>query len=189
MLNTLVSEANPYIYSYYHCNDSRLSPQNLSIQAASGKYRCDIENSDVFVFSCRAGFLLALFVAENKPQELRKIADTFRQIEPNRVKTIVRHYLIIENKPKAQKDKQVYINNNFRNNYKYMNINKIDDIVYILWSILSVVVFIGFFCGWGGLFFSFLFGVYMVVNLLTAGVVMLPNALKDLLKKEKADKE
>lgn len=70
-----------------------------------------------------------------------------------------------------------------------MNINKIDDIVYILWSILSVVVFIGFFCGWGGLFFSFLFGVYMVVNLLTAGVVMMPNAIRDLLKKEKADKE
>lgn len=70
-----------------------------------------------------------------------------------------------------------------------MIINKIDDIVYILWSVLSIVVFIGFFCGWGGLVYSFLFGVYMVANLLTAGVVMLPNAIKDLLKKEKADKE
>lgn len=70
-----------------------------------------------------------------------------------------------------------------------MNINKIDDIVYILWSLLSVVVFLGFFLGWGGLFYSFLFTLYMVVNLLTAGVVMMPNAIKDLIqmKKKKAD--
>ena len=70
-----------------------------------------------------------------------------------------------------------------------MNINKIDDIVYILWSLLSVVVFLGFFLGWGGLFYSFLFTAYMVINLLTAGVVMMPNAIKDLIqmKKKKAD--
>lgn len=70
-----------------------------------------------------------------------------------------------------------------------MNINKIDDIVYILWSLLSVVVFLGYFLGWGGLFFSFLFAVYMVINLLTAGAVMMPNAIKDLIqmKKKKAD--
>lgn len=72
-----------------------------------------------------------------------------------------------------------------------MNINKIDYIVYILWSLLSVVVFLGFFLGWGGLFYSFLFAAYMVINLLTAGVVMMPNAIKDLIqiKKEKAGRK
>ena len=65
--------------------------------------------------------------------------------------------------------------------------NKFTDIVFIIWSILSIVVFIGFFAGWGGLFYSFLFSIFMVMNLITAGVVMIPNTILDLIKKKKGE--
>lgn len=62
--------------------------------------------------------------------------------------------------------------------------NKFTDIVFIIWSILSIVVFIGFFSGWGGLLYSLIFSIFMVMNLITAGVVMIPNSILDLIKKK-----
>lgn len=69
--------------------------------------------------------------------------------------------------------------------------NKFTDIVFIIWSLLSIVVFIGFFffAGWGGLLYSFIFSIFMVMNLITAGVVMIPNSILDLIKKKGGDAE
>lgn len=52
---------------------------------------------------------------------------------------------------------------------------------------MSIIVFIGFFAGWGGLLYSFIFSIFMVMNLITAGVVMIPNSILDLIKKKKGE--
>lgn len=61
---------------------------------------------------------------------------------------------------------------------------KMTDILFIIWSVLTIVGLTGLICDWSGIVFTVSMFIYFSMNIVSAACVMLPQAIKDLFSKE-----
>ncbi len=62
-------------------------------------------------------------------------------------------------------------------------VNKVTDILLIIWSVLAIFAFFGLIFDWSGLFYLILMYIYAVLNISSALFVLLPQSLRDLFKR------
>ena len=64
-------------------------------------------------------------------------------------------------------------------------VNKLTDILLIIWSILAIVAFFGLIFDWTGLCYLIVMYIYAVLNISSALFVLLPQTLSDLFKRNR----
>lgn len=64
-------------------------------------------------------------------------------------------------------------------------VNKVTDILLIVWSVLAIFAFFGLIFDWSGILFLILMYIYAVLNISSALFVLLPQSLRDLFKKNR----